>query len=55
MSAEKAKTVFFERVTPFTEVKMPDAKNYVKYDNGCKEELELVSPHEDIFRHIIPP
>lgn len=55
MSAEKAKTVFFEKVTPAKEVKMPDAKNYVKYDAGCKEELETVSPHEDVFRHIIPP
>lgn len=55
MSADKARTVFFEKVTDYKDVKMPDAKNYVKYDGGCKEELEKTSPHEDIFRHIIPP
>jgi len=55
MSADKAKTVFFERVTDYKEVKMPDAKNFVKYDGTCKEELEAISSHDDIFRHIIPP
>lgn len=31
-SADKAKTVFFEKIAPTSQCSMPDAKNFVKYD-----------------------
>ena len=55
MATDKAKTVFFEPVTSFDQIKMPDAKNYVKLDDRCKAPLDEVPPMSDVFRHIIPP
>lgn len=55
MSSEKAKTVFYEPITPPDKVKMPDAKNFVKYDGTVQEELNATSPHNETFRYIIPP
>lgn len=55
MAADKAKTVFFEPITPPGQVKMPDAKNFVKFDDSANAEL-LVVPHmNDTFRYIVPP
>ena len=41
MATEKAKTVFFESVAPPEKIKMPDQKNFVKFEEKeLKEELE---------------
>ena len=55
MAADKAKTVFFEPITAYDKVKMPDAKNFVKMDPSGNEELVKTSPYNDTFRYIIPP
>lgn len=40
LSADKAKNVFFEKIPPFSDVKMPDSKNFVKFDSSVQEALE---------------
>ena len=41
MATEKAKTVFFESVATPDKIKMPDQKNFVKFeDKEIKEELD---------------
>lgn len=55
MAADKAKTVFFEPITPHEKVKMPDAKNFVKLDPTGNDELLKISSYNDTFRYIIPP
>ena len=55
MAADKAKTVFFEPITPWEKVKMPDAKNFVKFDPTGNDELLKVPACNDTFRYIIPP
>lgn len=55
MAADKAKTVFFEPITPPAQVKMPDAKNFVKFDDSANAVLLEVPHMNDTFRYIIPP
>lgn len=55
MAADKAKTVFFEQITPFQQVKIPDAKNFVKLDPSANDELLVIPAMNDTFRYIIPP
>jgi hypothetical protein len=55
MAADKAQTVFFEAITPHQNVKMPDAKNFVKLEPSANEELLKVPAMNDTFRYIIPP
>lgn len=55
MAADKAKTVFFEQITPPAQVKMPDAKNFVKFDDGANAVLLEVPHMDDTFRYIVPP
>ena len=55
MAADKAKTVFFEPITPHAQVKMPDAKNFVKLDPRANDELLKIPHYNDTFRYIIPP
>ena len=55
MAADKARTVFFEAITPHEKVQMPDAKNFVKLDPSGNEELVAVPAMDDTFRYIIPP
>ena len=39
MATDKAKTVFFETIPEHKKIKTPDAKNFVKFDDSCKEDL----------------
>ena len=55
MAADKAKTVFFEPITPHDKVKMHDAKNFVKLDPTANDELIKIPAFNDTFRYIIPP
>lgn len=54
LSADKAKNVFFEKIPPFNEIKMPDSKNFVKFDDSCKEDLNQVPIMNEVLRHVIP-
>ena len=54
-STDKAKNVFFEKIPDFKDVKMPDNKNFVKFDDSVKEDLEKVPAMAENLRHVIPP
>lgn len=49
------KNVFFEKATDFKQIQMPDQKNFVKFDDTCKGDLEHVPIMSETLRHIIPP
>ena len=55
LSADKAKNVFFEKIPPFSEIKMPDSKNFVKFDDSLKDELNQIPVMNEVLRHVIPP
>jgi len=55
MAVDKAKTVFFEKVTDFKDVRIPDAKNFVKFDPTIGDELIKVPVMNETLRYIIPP
>jgi hypothetical protein len=54
MAADKAKNVFFEKIPAFADIKMPDCKNFVKFDSSCNEALEKVPAANEVLRHVIP-
>lgn len=54
-SQELAKTVFFEKIPEFKSIQIPDSKNFVKFDDSCKADLEQVPIMNETLRHIIPP
>jgi hypothetical protein len=54
LSADKATKVFFEKIPPFSEIKMPDMKNFVKFDDSVKESLEKVPTVNEVLRHVVP-
>lgn len=54
-SADLCKNVFFEKIPEFKTIQMPDRKNFVKYDDSYKTELEVVPIMSETLRHIIPP
>jgi hypothetical protein len=39
MATDKAKTVFFETIPEHKKIKIPDTKNFVKFDDSCKEDM----------------
>ena len=55
MATEKAQTVFFEKIPDHQTIKIPDLKNFVKFDNTAAEELDKVPAMNEILRYIIPP
>lgn len=55
MSADKAKKVFFEQIPDFKSIKMPDQKNFVKFDASIASQLNEVPVMNEILRHVIPP
>lgn len=56
MATEKAKSVFFESVAPPEKIKMPDQKNFVKFEEKeLKEELEQTPVMNETLRHVVPP
>lgn len=54
-SADKAKTVFFEKIPDFKDIKMPDQKNFVKFDSSCQDELNKIPMMNETLRHVVPP
>ena len=54
-STEKAKNVFFEKIPPHSEIPIPDTKNFVKFDESCKEPLTHIPILNETLRHVIPP
>lgn len=54
MAADKAKNVFFEKIPAFGDIKIPDCKNFVKFDNSCQTELEKVPAANEVLRHVVP-
>ena len=54
LSADKAKNVFFEKIPPFNEIKMPDSKNFVKFDDSIKDELNQTPVMNEVLRHVVP-
>jgi hypothetical protein len=55
LATEKAKTVFFEKLPAFKDIKMPDSKNFVKFDDSCKDELNQIPIMNETLRHVVPP
>lgn len=56
MSEDKAKTVFFEKIPPHSDIKIPDQKNFVSLqDKENIEDLSKVPGMNETLRHIIPP
>lgn len=55
LSADKAKNVFFEKIPPFSDIKMPDSKNFVKFDDSCKDDLNKTPIMNEVLRHVVPP
>lgn len=55
MAADKAKTVFFEKIPEFSSIKMPDQKNFVKFDDSCKEDFNKLPMMNETLRHVVPP
>ena len=55
MSEEKAKTVFFETVATRDKIKMPDSKNFVKFDSSCSEDFNKIPTMNETLRHVVPP
>lgn len=54
-SADLCKNVFFEKIPEFKAIQMPDRKNFVKFDDSNKADLEIVPIMSETLRHIIPP
>jgi hypothetical protein len=54
LSADKAQKVFFEKIPAFKDIKIPDQKNFVKFDDGVKELLEQVPTVNEVLRHVVP-
>lgn len=55
LSAEKAKSVFFEKIPEFSSIKMPDQKNFVKFDSSCGDDLNKIPLINETLRHVVPP
>ena len=54
-ATDKAKNVFFEKIPEERDGKMPDRKNFVKFDESAKAALEVVPTMSETLRHVIPP
>jgi len=57
MATEKAESVFFERIPKHDDPKIqfPDPKNFVKFDESIRAELEKVAIINEVLRHVVPP
>lgn len=55
MATDKAKKVFFEAIPEHRSIKIPDQKNFVKFDASIQDELTKVPMMNEILRHVIPP
>jgi len=55
MASDKAKNVFFEAIPDHNKIKIPDTKNFVKFDDACKDELSKVPVMNETLRHVVPP
>jgi hypothetical protein len=47
--------VFFESIPDHSKIKLPDSKNYVKFDDAAKKELEKIPLMNEVLRHVVPP
>ena len=54
-SVDLAKNVTFDKIPEFSKIEMPDQKNFVKFDDSSKGDLEKVPVMAETLRHIIPP
>lgn len=54
-STDKAKNVFFDKIPEHKDVPIPDSKNFVKFDDSCKEDLMNIPIMNETLRHVIPP
>jgi len=55
MSTDKCKKVFFEQIPAHNTIKIPDAKNFVKFDGSVADELSKIPVMNEVLRHVIPP
>jgi len=55
LAVDKAKNVFFEKIPDFTQIKMPDQKNFVKFDPSAEEPLKIEPSMKETLRHVVPP
>lgn len=56
MATDKAKNVFFESLPAPEKIKMPDQKNFVKFEDGeVKAELDQTPMMNETLRHVVPP
>ena len=54
LAADKAQKVFFEKIPNFSDIKIPDSKNFVKFDDSCREQLEVIPTVNEVLRHVVP-
>lgn len=54
-STDKAQNVFFEKIPDHSIIKIPDSKNFVKFDDSVKAELDKVPFMNETLRHVVPP
>lgn len=47
--------MFFEKIPDHANIKIPDCKNFVKFDDSANAELQKVPFMNETLRHIIPP
>lgn len=47
--------MFFEKVEDFKKIDMPDKKNFVKFDDSGKGDLEKTPILNETLRHVVPP
>ena len=55
MATDKATTVFFEKIPEWSKIPIPDSKNFVKFDDSCKDDFNKVPPMNETLRHVVPP
>ena len=54
-ATDKAKNVFFESIPEHKKIPIPDSKNFVKFDDSGKEDLNKTPVMNETLRHVIPP
>jgi len=55
MAEDKARNVFFESIPDHSKIKIPDSKNFVKFDDEVKDDFSKVPLMNETLRHVVPP
>lgn len=55
VAIDKAQNVFFEKIPDHSNIKIPDQKNFVKFDDSANAELLKIPFMNETLRHVVPP